>query len=1002
MHDLLDLTSLPFIEELYQAWLRDPSSVDSRWQKFFRGFDGRGSLDLGTPRRKLRAGLPASPAAAGPSAAGPAAEAPATPEAGVDEHGRSKQSRVDSLLWAYRDVGYFYAYLNPLRPKHEPSRNYLYPRAKGAYEQLSLEAFGLREEDLDREFSAGRAVKPARAPLREILQAFQETYCSTFGVEFLHIQNKPIRNWLLHTMESCRNKPDFSDSRRKAILEDLIKAEEFEQFLHKTFIGQKRFSLEGAEVVVPALHSLVDAAGAAGGSGIEEIVIGTAHRGRITLLNQILNMPAEEIFTLFEDSHKPGQYGGSGDVKYHLGYSTDHTHEDGSSVHVTLVSNPSHLESVDGVVEGKTRAVQSRSRWGSFMRATKRVLPVILHGDAAFSGQGVVAEIFNLSQLRGYHTGGTIHVIINNQIGFTTSSRDSRSTFFPTDVAKMTSVPVFHVNGDDPEAVVYALDLALRFRQKMSQDVIVDIICYRRHGHNEGDEPSFTNPRMYKLIREHPGVTSKYAGACADLGVMGKEEQKVLRKEYAAGLRRALRAAREHPPEPTLKPFQGEEWQGLHGGYTQKAVPTGVKRKTLESIAATLTRVPEGFNIHGKLKRILDDKIQRLAREDTVDWAFAEALSFGTLLLEGIPVRLSGQDCERGTFSQRHSAWWDTESAEALPYVPLNHLKADQARLFAYDSPLSEYSILGFEYGFSLNSPRTLVIWEAQFGDFSNGAQVVIDNFIAAAETKWQRSSGLVMLLPHGYEGQGPEHSSAHLERFLQLCAEENMEVCNLTTPAQYFHLLRRQMKRDFRKPLILMSPKSLLRHPLAASRLDELTQGHFQSVLASPPVTAELDSHDAAAGGNGRGVKRLILCSGKVYYDLWERRQELKVFETGILRIEQLYPFPADELGGLLDGFPGVKDLLWAQEEPENRGALRYMREQFLKSFPDRHFTFVSRPASASPAVGSHRQHVAEQRELVDRALGVNQGEEGDARRGSKTGEKKGSAAKAAKRGKA
>ena len=986
MHELLDLTSLPFIEELYRAWLRDPSSVDGGWQNFFREFDRGRSLDLGIPERIPRSGTPGSTAAL------PASAAPA-----VQEPGRSMQSRVDSLLWAYRDVGYFYAYLNPLRPKHEPSRNYLYPRAKGAYEQLSIGAFGLSEEDLDREYSAGRAMKPARAPLREILRAFQETYCETFGVEFLHIQNKPIRNWLLHTMESCRNKPDFSGSRRKEILEDLIKAEEFEQFLHKTFIGQKRFSLEGAEVVVPALHSLVNTAA---GSGIDEIVIGTAHRGRITLLNQILNMPAEEIFTLFEDNHQPGQYGGSGDVKYHLGYSTDHSHEDGSSVHVTLVSNPSHLESVDGVVEGKTRAVQSQARWGGFMRATKRVLPVIMHGDAAFSGQGVVAEIFNLSQLRGYHTGGTIHVIINNQIGFTTSSRDSRSTFFPTDVAKMTSVPVFHVNGDDPEAVIYAMDLALRFRQKMSQDVIVDIICYRRHGHNEGDEPSFTNPRMYKLIREHPGVTSKYAARCAELGVMSVEQQKTMRKEYAAGLRGALKTAREHPPEPTLKPFQGDEWAGLHGRYTQEELPTGVKRKTLETIAATLTGVPDGFNIHSKLKRILEGKRQRLEQAGTVDWASAEALSFATLLMEGIPVRLSGQDCERGTFSQRHSAWWDTERADVLPYVPLNHLKADQARFFAYDSPLSEYSILGFEYGFSVNAPRTMVIWEAQFGDFSNGAQVVIDNFIAAAQTKWQRSSGLVLLLPHGYEGQGPEHSSAHLERFLQLCAEENMEVCNLTTPAQYFHLLRRQMKRDFRLPLIVMSPKSLLRHALAVSHLDELTRGSFQPVLTAAPVSAELSSKDAAAGGNGTGVRRLILCSGKVYYDLWERRQELEAFDTGILRVEQLYPFPADALGKVLVSYPSAEQLLWAQEEPENRGALRYMREQLLKSFPDRRFTYVCRPASASPAVGSHRQHVAEQRELVDRALGVAQSETGKTRAGS--AQRKPPAAKTAKRGKA
>jgi 2-oxoglutarate dehydrogenase E1 component len=957
-HELLDLGSLSYVESLHDSWRSDPASVGDGWQAFFRDFEERESLDLGAPRRTPRAG-----------AAAPVAEAEA------DAFGRSRQSRVDSLLWAYRDVGYFYAQLNPLRSEQEPGQNYLYPRARGAYEQLSIDSFGLSEADLEREFSAASPMIFGRAPLRRILEALRETYCSTFGVEFLHIQNKPIRNWLLRNMESCRNKLELSSAEQKAILEDLIRAEEFEQFLHKTFIGQKRFSLEGAEVVVPALRFLVNKAGR---SGIEEIVLGTTHRGRITILNQIVNMPAEEIFTLFEDNHKAGQYGGGGDVKYHLGYSTDHGFEDGTSVHVTLVSNPSHLESVDGVVEGKTRAVQSQPRWGGFVRAAKRVMPVILHGDAAFSAQGVVAETFNLSQLRGFHTGGTIHVIINNQIGFTTSGRDSRSTFFPTDVAKMTHVPVFHVNGDDPEAVVYAMDLALRFRQKMSQDVIVDILCFRRHGHNEGDEPSFTNPRMYKLIRSHPGVTSKYGEACAAAGVMSEQEQKSLRGQYAGGLRRALKTSREHPPKPTMEPFQGDEWQGLHGRYTQQAPPTGVERRTLQSIADTLTRVPEGFNIHSKLKRILEAKKRKLEEEGTVDWATAESLSWGTLLLEGIPVRLSGQDCERGTFSQRHAAWWDTESAEALPYVPLNHLKEGQERFFVYDSPLSEYAILAFEYGYSLNAPRTLVIWEAQFGDFSNGAQVVIDNFIAAAETKWQRSSGLVLLLPHGYEGQGPEHSSAHLERFLQLCAEENMEVCNPTTPAQYFHLLRRQMKRDFRKPLILMSPKSLLRHPLAVSALEDLAGGSFRPVIDSIQASQE---QEPGAGGNGRGARRLILCSGKVFYDLWERRQELQAEDIAIVRLEQLYPFPGDVLAGVLERYRNVQELLWAQEEPENRGALRYVREQFLKALPDRRLEFVSRRASASPAVGSHRKHIAEQRRLVDEALGAKE-EEGQPKR--------------------
>jgi 2-oxoglutarate dehydrogenase E1 component len=635
-------------------------------------------------------------------------------------------------------------------------------------------------------------------------------------------------------------------------------------------------------------------------------------------------------------------------------------------VHLTLVSNPSHLESVDAVVEGKTRAVQSQPRWAGFIKATKRVLPVILHGDAAFSGQGVVAEVFNLSQLRGYHTGGTIHIVVNNQIGFTTSSRDSRSTFFPTDVAKMTSVPVFHVNGDDPEAVVYVVDLALRFRQKMAQDVVVDIICYRRHGHNEGDEPSFTNPRMYNVIRRHPGVAALYGERCAEAGLMSSEEQESLRRTYAARLRQGLKTARENPPEPTLRPFQGDEWRGLHGRYSLETALTGVQAPTLNRVAAVLTRIPVGFTIHPKLKRILEEKRRRLASDGTVDWAFAEALAWGSLLLEGTPVRLSGQDCERGTFSQRHASWWDTEKAEALPYLPLNHLDPEQARFYAYDSPLSEYSILGFEYGFSLNSPRTLVIWEAQFGDFSNGAQVIIDNFIAAAESKWRRSSGLVLLLPHGYEGQGPEHSSAHLERFLQLAAEENMEICNPTTPAQYFHLLRRQMKRDFRKPLVLMSPKSLLRHPRALSRLDELAEGYFQLVLDSSP------------SASGPAASRVVLCTGKIYYELWERRRELEARDTAIVRVEQLYPFPEQALRRVLERYADAGQMLWVQEEPENRGALRYMRERLQRHFASRRFHYVSRPASASPAVGSHRQHVAEQREVLDRAFATQPGGNG------------------------
>jgi 2-oxoglutarate dehydrogenase E1 component len=912
---LWDLESLGYAEQLYRAWLQDERAVPPAWAALFEEQT---------------------------QAPGPAA----WPE------GADRQGRVDSLLWAYRDVGYFYAHLNPLRG-YRPDQNYLYPRARGAYEQLTLEAFGLSEAELQQEFSAGRYMGLGRATLREILDAFQQTYCSTLGVELLHIQNKPIRNWLLRTMESCRNQPNLSEAQRRIILEDLIRAETFEQFLHRTFIGQKRFSLEGSEVLIPALHFLINSAAEA---GIEEIVLGTTHRGRITILNQIMNEPAEEIYALFEDVQESWQYGGSGDVKYHLGYSTDHVHEDGSSVHLSLVANPSHVESVDPVAEGKARGEQSRPVRGGFIQGTKKVLPVILHGDAAFCGQGVVAEVLNLAQLRGYHTGGTVHIIVNNQIGFTTPSRNARSSFFPTDVAKMTSVPIFHVNGDDPEKVVYAVGLALRFRQKFGQDAVVDIVCFRRHGHNEGDEPSFTHPRMYRMIEAHPGVAHLYGESCARAGLSSEEEQERLRKGYTAQLRQALKSSRDNPPSPSKPPFQGEEWRGLESRYSFAPVRTAVQEAALQRIARVLTQVPEGFAIHPKLRRILEQKREELEQKGTLDWSFAEALAFGSLLLEGTPVRLSGQDSERGTFSQRHSAWWDTESPVPKPYLPLNHLSPEQASYQVYDSPLSEYSILGFEYGYSLSCPHTLVIWEAQFGDFSNGAQVIIDNFVAAAEAKWQRSSGLVLLLPHGYEGQGPEHSSAHLERFLQLCAEQNMEVCNPTTPAQYFHLLRRQMKRKFRKPLVVMSPKSLLRHPDAVSRLGELTQGSFQTVLGEQGAPSE-------AG-------RVVLCSGKVYYDLLKRRRELPDSDTAILRVEQLYPFPVEALREALQRFRNAESFLWVQEEPENCGALPSIRAELQAELGEYRFGYVSRPRRASPAVGSHRQHEAEQRQIVEQAI--------------------------------
>ncbi len=945
------LASPEYLEALYQEWRRDPGAVDPRWAEWFRDLPADAETAGATAAPEVRAALEAPPAEA-------------------DAETAFKQGRLNALLWAFRDVGYFYAHLNPLMDEHDPAQNYRYPRARGAYEQLSLERFGLSPADLQTVFSAGRYMQPRRAPLPEILEAFRQTYCSHVGTEYLHIQNKPIRYWLMRRMESTRNRLELSREQKRIILKDLLQSEEFEHFLHKTFIGQKRFSLEGAEAVIPALHFLADQCSR---RGIEQVVLGTTHRGRLTILHLIQSKPAAEIFTEFQGIDEPEMYGGSGDVKYHLGCSTDHRHDDGSAVHIAMVSNPSHLESVDAVVEGKARGVQDKM---GFIRGTKKVLPVILHGDAAFSGQGVVAENFNLSQLRGYETGGTVHIVINNQIGFTASMKNSRSTFFPTDFAKATSVPVFHVNGDDPEAVVHTVDLALEFRQKFGEDAVIDIVCFRRHGHNEGDDPSFTNPRMYKAIDRHPGVPTLYARSCASSGVMSREEQQEFRQTYAAELKEALQAARENPPEPSIKPFQGEDWQGLTGGYSHEPVRTGVERGRLEHIAERLTAVPAGFNVHRKLERILKGKAERLAKDGLLDWAFAESLAFGSLLLEGVPVRLSGQDCERGTFSQRHATWWDTETEEPVPYTPLNNLADGQALFHVYNSPLSEYSILGFEYGFSLSRPRWLTIWEAQFGDFANGAQVVIDNFIAAAERKWQRYSGLVLLLPHGYEGQGPEHSSAHLERYLQLCGEENIQVCNATTPAQYFHLLRRQMHRDFRKPLVVMTPKSLLRHPLALSRLEELTRGHFLEVLDEPAGwpggEAGNGSAKAAAGPpDPQQVRRLILCSGKIYYELWEKRRELQRWDTALVRMEQLYPFPREQLAGVLERYPGVKEHLWAQEEPENRGALTFMRLQTAREFPSLELKWVSRPASASPATGSHRQHEAEQRTLAERAFG-------------------------------
>ncbi|UCD52902.1 MAG: 2-oxoglutarate dehydrogenase E1 component [Phycisphaerales bacterium] len=912
------MDNLSYIENMYRQWQSDPSAVDSVWDAHFRSEVGAdGAPSAGEVRT-----------------------------AGGDMAYR--QSRVDSLLWAYRDIGYRYARLNPLGGDHGPDHDYLRRNQVGVFQKLTLEEFGIAQEDLDTVFSAGRFMKPSPAPLRDIIAAFQQTYCGSVGVEFLHIQDKNIRKWLIGKMESTHNQPSLRASQKRIILEDLLRTEALEQTLGQSFVGQKRFSLEGSEAIIPGLHFLVDSAHR---YGIDEFVIGTTHRGRLAILNTVLHMTPGEIFSRFDENFRPGISGGTGDVKYHIGYDTDHILDDGGVAHISMVANSSHLESVNAVVEGKARALQDWKR----DRERKRIVPILLHGDAAFSGQGVVAETLNLSRLEGYTAGGTIHVIINNQIGFTTPARQGRSSAFPTDMAKALPVPIFHINGDDPEALVYAADLALRFRQTHGGDCILDVFCYRRHGHNEADEPSFTHPHMYQIIRDHPSTATLYGRRCAEEGVISEDEQQAVAEQYRAELRQALDKSRSEAVSH-VDTTQGPGWAGINGRYTHDPVDTSASEEKLRRVAHHVTTVPEGFHIHRTLRRILERKRKAFDEHGMLDWAYAEALAFGSLLLEGIRVRLSGEDCARGTFSQRHLTWWDTESAPPRSYTPLREIAAEQAEFSVYDSPLSEYSVLGFEYGYSLVNQHTLVLWEAQFGDFANGAQVIIDNYIASAEGKWGRLSGLVLLLPHGCEGQGPDHSSGRLERFLQLAANDNMQICNLTTPAQYFHALRHQVKTQFRKPLVIMTPKSLLRHAQAASVLGELVQGRFQAVLD--------DSCDPGA------VRRMLLCSGKVYYELVTRREETGRQDTALVRVEQLYPFPEQALTACLDRYDNLEEVCWVQEEPKNGGAWTYMHERFRTHLPAIELHYHGRAESGSSATGAFKQYQKEQTQLITEAF--------------------------------
>jgi 2-oxoglutarate dehydrogenase E1 component len=895
--------NLDALEDAYQRWQANPQAVDESWQRFFEGFE------LGQNR-------------------------PAPAPAGGFPHVCRTQTDIVRLIFAYRSLGHFLANLDPLS---DPPTS---------YPGLDLAEFSLSEADLDRTFDTHAFYGLPLATLRELIAAVRQTYCRTIGVEYMHVQDTRIRQWLQERMEPRRNMPDFDRDRKIRFLKDLHYAELFERFLQTRFVGQKRFSLEGAETLIPILEAVIDRAA---NSGVFEIVLGMAHRGRLNVLANTLRKPYQEIFTEFEENYVPDSVGGDGDVKYHLGFSSDRTTATGGSIHISLSPNPSHLEAVDPVVEGRTRAKQNLFK--DLQR--RRGMPVLIHGDAAFAGQGLVAETLNLSQLPGYSTGGTVHIIVNNQIGFTTRPCDARSTTYCTDVAKMIQVPIFHVNGEDPEAAVYVAELALDFRQTFHRDVVIDLFCYRRHGHNETDEPSFTQPLLYGKIQKRPTLTAVYTKKLIDDNVLTEAETDAIKEKFEAKLQSALEEVRKSQPRHAgMRGFSGH-WKGLTPQYSHAPVETGVPFDTLNKIMLKVTEVPEGFTPHPKIVRLLESRRKEWLEKAPLDWAGGETLAFGSLVLERTPVRLSGQDSQRGTFSHRHAVLHDINTD--APYYPLKNLSPDQAPFNVYDSTLSEAAVLGFEFGYSLDAPTQLVLWEAQFGDFANGAQVIIDQFIAASETKWQRDSGLVMLLPHGYEGQGPEHSSARLERFLQLGAEDNMQICYPTTPAQYFHMLRRQMKRNFRKPLVVMTPKSMLRHKAAVSPIEDFVKGHFHEVMDDVKV-------DPAR------VRRVVLCSGKVYYDLLDKRTELKANEVAIVRVEQFYPYPADAIRQVLTRYRKLKEIVWAQEESLNMGAWSFMEPRLrLQGFE---VAYVGRDASASPATGSHSIHKREQKELVEAAF--------------------------------
>ncbi len=891
--------NLEAIESMYLAWRSDPSSVESSWSIFFEGFE------IGLQQSKG--------------------------DQLTMESTDSMASLAEKLIGMFRDYGHLQASLDPLQIESV------------SQQILNKSLQDLVEKNLGAHFNIPSFTPYPNGTIHGLVKILQDIYCRSVGIEITHLHDGGERDWLVSRIEEKAGKFEFSSGDKKQILNQLMRADLFEKFLHHKFVGQKRFSLEGGDSLIPLLEAVVEGYPDLGG---EQLVLGMAHRGRLNVLTNVMMKPYGDVFAEFEENFSTTGIIGDGDVKYHLGYSVDRQNSKGKNLHLSLTPNPSHLEFVNPVVEGRVRAKQDLLNDSS----RRAVLPVLIHGDAAFAGQGIVPESLNLAGLEGYTTGGTFHVVINNQIGFTTRPSDSRSTSYCTDVAKIILAPIFHVNGDDPEAVVWVAKLALEYRQRFGKDVVVDIVCYRKHGHNEGDEPSFTQPVMYQNIKTRSSPAVKYGEKLVLDGICSSEEVAAIGTDFETRLQLSLDEMRNNPVSyQRMSAFQGV-WKNLSKQYSHKVVKTGVSKKDFGVIAQALINVPSGFNVHPKISTLIRSRGQNFTDKKQIDWPTAELLAFGSLVIEGHKVRLSGQDSRRGTFSQRHSVFYDSNNG--LAYSPLNFISDNQAPYEVFDSMLSEAAVLGFEFGYTLDNPNALVLWEAQFGDFWNGAQVIVDQFIASSESKWKRESGLVMLLPHGYEGQGPEHSSSRIERLLQMCAENNLQICNASTPAQYFHLLRRQLHRDFRKPLAVMTPKSLLRHKLAVSPVEEFTSGSFMEVLDDTNVDPSR-------------VKRVVLCSGKVYYDLFEQRIKQESFETAIIRLEQLYPFPEEQLKKILDKYSKATEFVWVQEESHNMGAWVFV-ESRLRAMGYL-FEYVGRDESASPAVGSKKIHESEQKQLVE-----------------------------------